>query len=127
MPRTYVAIFLDAAPPQQLVFLALAGAVVAAAASALGRMRGGAAQPSRLIAALRLAGPALGLLCAALNGLHMMQTTLRLPITPTAKMLAPGFLEMAALVEAGAFAGLVAVMLNWALEAQLGRQTVAPT
>jgi hypothetical protein len=127
MQQTYTAIFLDAAPPQKLVFLALAGAVVAMGAITLSRMRRPPEPPSRLIVALRLAGPALGLICAALNGLHMMQTTLRLPIAPTAKMLAPGFLEMAALVEAGAFAGLVAVVLNWVLEARFCRRAVTAT
>jgi hypothetical protein len=124
--QTYVGIFLEAAIPQKLVFLAFAAALIASVAIVAMRLRGSPARTSTLLADLRLACPAIGLLGAALNGLHMMQTTLALPIAPTAKMLAPGLMEMAALVAAGALAGMVAVVLNWVLEARLSPPAPTP-
>ncbi|HLI67044.1 MAG TPA: hypothetical protein VKU90_11830 [Caulobacteraceae bacterium] len=123
MLQSYATIFLDAAIPQKLVFLACAAAVIVAAAMAARRLSRAPAPPPGFdfIADLRFAGPALGLLCAALNELHMMQSTLRAPAASTARMLAPGFAEMAALVEAGALVGMLAVLLHWALEARAGR------
>jgi len=128
MLQPYAGILADAAVPQKLAFLAFAGAVIAAMTITLGQLRRSPARarPSALLAELRLACPIVGLLCAALNALHMMQTTLSLPFAPTAKMLAPGLLEMAALVAAGALAGLIAVVLSWVLEAHAGRQALKP-
>ena len=98
-------IFSHAALPQKLLFLGFIGVMLFGAGVAI-------LQPlkaSKGLAALGLACPMLGVLCAALNGFHMMQTTLRLPFEPTLKMLAPGMMEMSALVGAGALAGLIAV------------------
>jgi hypothetical protein len=59
----------------------------------------------------------IGLLFAALNGLHMMQTTVIVPTSPSVRLLAPGFMEMAALAGSGAFVGLIAAMVTWAIAA----------
>jgi hypothetical protein len=107
------AVFANAAAPQKLVFAAMAIATIAAVVAAVSG-RG----PPRILRELRLVAPALGLACAALNGLHMMQTTLRLLEPPTARLLAPGVMEMAALVGAGALAGLAAVIAAGRLEAR---------
>ena len=101
-------VFADSAPPQKVLFLAfLLLAVFSALVVALRPLQK-LAGLGPLIDALSLACPMLGVLCAALNGLHMMRTTLRLPFEVTGKMLAPGLMEMAALIAAGAFAGLLA-------------------
>ena len=128
MLQPYAGIFANAAVPQKLVFLAFAAAEIAAVTITLRQLHRSPAlaRPSALLAELRLACPIVGLFCAALNALHMMQTTLTLPFAPTAKMLAPGLLEMAALVAAGALAGLIAVAMNWVLEARLGRRALSP-
>ena len=98
----------DSAPPQKVLFLAfLLLAVFSALVVALRPLQK-LAGLGPLIDALSLACPMLGVLCAALNGLHMMRTTLRLPSEVTGKMLAPGLMEMAALIAAGAFVGLLA-------------------
>ena len=101
-------VFANSAPPQKVLFLAfLLLAVFSALVVALRPLQK-LAGLGPLIDALSLACPMLGVLCAALNGLHMMRTTLRLPFEVTGKMLAPGLMEMAALIAASAFAGLLA-------------------
>jgi hypothetical protein len=112
-------VFITAAAPQKIVFVLLAGSIAAALLVALRdvRARLPAARARGFISELRIAGPALGLLTASLNGLHMAQTMLRLPRV-TAQMLAPGVMEVAALAGLGALAGLVAVTLHAALRPQ---------
>jgi hypothetical protein len=65
-----------------------------------------------LIAAVRIAAPLLGLLVGAMNAFHMAQTIQRVPFDPTAKQLAPGILEVSALLGLGALAGLVAALAS---------------
>jgi hypothetical protein len=72
--------------------------------------RGGRSKTAaQLISGIKLAGPLLGLLTGAMNAFHMMNTTLRLTISPTAKMLAPGVMEVATFVALGSLVGLVAL------------------
>ncbi|MBR7621513.1 hypothetical protein JKL49_19130 [Phenylobacterium sp. 20VBR1] len=108
MGQDLVSVFADAALPQKVVLVVLILAILAALLLAATRRGGG----SRFISDLRVAGPAVGLLVAALNGFHMAQTILRLPSSPTARDLAPALMEMAVLVGLGALAGLVAVALR---------------
>jgi hypothetical protein len=112
MVQELASVFANAALPQKLVFLLLIVSILAAVILAARR---GAPESSRsrFISELRVAGPVLGLLVAALNALHMAQTTLRLPHSPTARELAPALMEIAALVGLGALAGAVAVTLDW--------------
>jgi hypothetical protein len=62
-----------------------------------------------------VAGPALGLLVGAMNAFHMAQSIQRAPFDPTAKQLAPGMLEVSALVGLGALVGLAAAGAHAAL------------
>lgn len=100
-------VFQRAALPQKLVFLVLIAWSLAALLSLARRD----APPPRAIGALRVAGPALGLLVGAMNAFHMMDTALRLPVSPSVKALAPGVMEISALVGLGAGAGLVAMLV----------------
>ena len=104
-----VTVFANAAIPQKIVLVILAAAVpgiLVAAALELRRPGGG---PWRgLIGAARSVGPLLGLFVGALNGFHMGRTIQRVPFDPTAKQLAPGILEVSALIGLGALVGLLA-------------------
>ena len=126
MVQTLGQIYSNAALPQKLVFLAFAGAALASLALAVSRLgnRQKPVRPSAFLSEMRVACPLVGVLSAALNGLHMMQTTVSLQVAPTVRMLAPGFMEMAALVGSGALAGLVAVILTWAVEAGSERRAL---
>ena len=119
-------VFANSAPPQKVLFTAFlllsVFFVLVMALRPLQKLTG----LGPLMDALSMACPMLGVLCASLNGLHMMQTTLRLPFDVTGRMLAPGLTEMAALVAAGALAGLMAKIAQGSLElgsASVGRQT----
>ena len=108
MTPSYWTIFEDAAVPQQGLFLVFIALIILGAATAVFNRVKPFTRLSAPMKALSLLCPLLGILCAALNGFHMMQTTLRLPFEPTVRMLVPGFMEMFALVVAGALAGLAA-------------------
>lgn len=112
-----VSVFANAATLQRIVLLVLAGAiptiVVAAILACLAKRADSVW--ARIVADLRIAGPALGLLVGALNAFHMGQTTLRVSFEPTAKQLAPGVLEVATLIGAGALVGVVAAIAHFAL------------
>jgi hypothetical protein len=115
--HTLASVFANAAIPQKLVLailvLALLATIIGAALAFFGKGRDG--PWGRLIADLRVAGPALGLLVGAMNALHMAQTIQRAPFEPTAKQLAPGMLEVSALAGLGALVGLVAAGAHAAL------------
>jgi nucleoside recognition membrane protein YjiH len=109
--QVLISVFANAATPQKVVLLALMAAVVlilvgAALAPRLGT-RGEVWR--RLIAALRVGGPALGLLVGAMDSFHMARTIQRIPVEATAKQLAPGILEVSALIGLGALVGLMAL------------------
>ena len=116
MLAVLVGVFANSAPPQKVLFTAFlllsVFFVLVMALRPLQKLTG----LGPLIEALSMACPMLGVLCASLNGLHMMQTTLRLPFDVAGKMLAPGLTEMVALVAAGAFAGLMAKIAQASLE-----------
>lgn len=113
MPELAI-VFRDAALPQKMVFVLLLVSIAATVILAATEYRGGTKSGLqwRLISYLPIAGPALALLVAAMNAFHMMQTTLRLPASPTTKDLAPGLMEIATLVGLGALCGLVALVLD---------------
>ena len=106
-----VQVFQSAALPQKLVFVLLLASVLAALVAAFMDFRA-PRKNGRLLSKLVLAAPLVGLLAGAMNAFHMMETTLRLPTSPSAKDLAPGVMEIAALVGIGALAGLVAIAFN---------------
>jgi len=99
-------IFAQAALPQECLFVVFVALTIFGAGTAVFSRVKPFTRLSAPMKALSLLCPLSGLLCAALNGFHMMQTTLRLPSEPTVQMLAPGLMEMSALVVAGALAGL---------------------
>jgi len=102
-------VFSHAALPQKIVLaLLVASALWAMIAGAL-ELRGSQAGRRGLLLKTGLAAPAAGLLVGAMNAFHMMDTTLRLPGSPSAKDLAPGVMEVATLVGLGALAGLLAI------------------
>ena len=106
MPLSYWTIFEKAAVPQKSLFLVFIALMILGAATVVFNRVKPLSHLSAPMKALSLLCPFSGVLCAALNGFHMMQTTLRLPVEPSVQMLAPGFMEMSALVVAGALAGL---------------------
>jgi hypothetical protein len=105
-------IFANAAAGQKLTLAVLAAAVPATLIAAVMGLTTQAPAWRRLIAAVRIAAPLLGVLVAAMNAFHMAQTIQRLPFDPTAKQLAPGILEISALLGLGALAGLVAALAS---------------
>jgi len=117
--QVLLSVFANAALPQKLVLLVLvAAALLVLWAAAQGRRPGTqGGRWRRLIAELRIAGPALGLVVGAMNAFHMARTIQRVPFEPTAKQLAPGLLEVSTLIGLGAFVGLLAVAAHWALNA----------
>jgi len=104
-------VFRDAALPQKLVLVFLLAAIPLALLAGLIARRGGAGL-LRSARRICLAAPAIGLLVGAMDAFHMMDTTLRLAVSPTAKALAPGVMEIAALVGLGALSGLVGALLG---------------
>ena len=110
-------VFANAAIPQKLVILGLLSAIpLTLVAALLGSGSGrNCAAWRRVVAELRFAGPALGLLVGALNSFHMGQTIQRLHFDVTAKQLAPGILEVSTVIGLGALIGILAAVLHVAL------------
>lgn len=115
MLETARTIFISAAPIQRSVFLLLTTSLLLSCGIALSRPFVRLARLDRLIPLLVAACPMLGVVCSALNGLHMMQTVVQLPISVTLQMLAPGCAEMAAFVLVGCLAGLAALLAHFAI------------
>jgi hypothetical protein len=110
-------VFHDAALPQKTVFVVLLASILWALVSGALELSASCPKRRRLLVNLGFAAPALGLLVGSMNAFHMMDTTLRLPASPSAKDLAAGVMEIAAMMGLGALAGLVAIVftaLNWA-------------
>lgn len=102
-------VFRNAALPQKVVLVLLLASVPLALTAGLAGRRGGSGF-LQLLRKLTPAAPAVGLLVGALDAFHMMDTTLRLAVSPTAKDLAPGVMEVAVLVGLGALSGLVGTL-----------------
>jgi hypothetical protein len=126
-PLTPVGIFQNAAPLVKLDILALLLAAIVAlvicgAKLASGpRLTGGSA----FLSALRLGAPLAGLLGAAYGGVMMALGVANMPVTPPARVLAPGFAEALTLVLLGLVVGVVAVIANWAVEARIDRKVLS--
>lgn len=102
-------VFANAAIPQKIVLILLAAAVPAILVAAALELRRPNSGPWRgLIGASRTVGPLLGLFVGTLTSFHMGRTIQRVSFDPTAKQLAPGILEVSALVGLGALVGLLA-------------------
>ncbi len=118
MLSSYWTVFAQAALPQQSLFLVFIVLMILCVATAVFNRVKPFSRLSAPMKALSLLCPLAGVLCAALNGFHMMQTTLRLPFEPTVQMLAPGVMEMSALVVIGALAGLTAAAAHSLIRAR---------
>ena len=118
MSPSYWTVFENAALPQKSLFLVFIALMILGAGTAVFNRVKPFSHLSGPMKALSQLCPLSGMLCAALNGFHMMQTTLRLPFEPTAQMLAPGFMEMSALVVTGALAGLATATAHGLIRAR---------
>jgi len=125
-PFSFIDVARNAAPFQQLLMLALVVATLAAIVISVlkllpGRLSGG----STFVSSLRLAGPVAGVLGAAYAALKMSIGIASIPYTPTLKILAPGFAEIATVIALGLLSGIIAIVLTWAIEARIDRQVLA--
>lgn len=108
-------VFEHAAAPQKVVLILLCAALPGVLIAAVLGARSQRNIWRRVVADLRIAGPALGLFVGGLNSFHMGHTLQKLPFDPTLKQIAPGVLEVSTLVSLGALAGLVAVAAHAAM------------
>ncbi len=126
LPFGFIEVASHAAPAQQILMLCLvlatAAAIVVAVLKLLpGRLSGG----STFVSSLRLAGPTAGVLGAAYAALKMSIGIASTNYTPTLKVLAPGFAEIATVFALGLISGIIAIILTWAIEARIDRQVLA--
>ncbi len=116
----------NAAPFQQLLMLGLVVATLAAIVISIMKLRPGhLSGGSAFVSSLRLAGPGAGVLGAAYAALKMCIGIATVPSTPSLKVLAPGFAEIATVLALGVVVGIIAIVLNWAIEARIDRQVLA--
>jgi len=125
-PLSFTDVAANAAPVQQLIMLAIAIATLAAIILSVfkllpGRLSGASA----FVSSLRFAGPVAGILGAAYAAWKMSIGIATITYTPTLKVLAPGFAEIATLIALGALSGIIAIVLTWAIEARIDRQVLA--
>jgi len=125
-PLSLTDVAANAAPVQQLLMLGIAIATLAAIIISVfkllpGRLSGGSA----FVSSLRFAGPVAGILGAAYAAWRMCIGIATVPDTPSLKVLAPGFAEIATLIALGALSGIIAIVLTWAIEARIDRQVLA--
>lgn len=115
-------IFADATVPIKVVMIllvaAMIGAVVIAVRKAMAKdVSGGSAY----LSALRMGGPLLGLLGAALNGLWSFIGIATIGKAMPLEVYAPGLAEAAFVLSLGLLSGVVAVVCNWVVEARIDR------
>lgn len=108
-------VFEAAAVPQKMVLLLLCAALPGVLIAAVLGARSQRNIWRRVVADLRIAGPALGLFVGGLNSFHMGRTLQTLPFDPTLKQIAPGIFEVSTLVGLGALVGLLAVAAHIAI------------
>jgi len=127
-PLSPAGVFFDASPLVKLIMLALliatiAVGVVGALKLASGsRLTGGSA----FLSAMRLGGPVLGALGAAYVGLMFFIAVSNAPTPPTMGHAAPGIAEIVMVLVLGLFAGVIAVIFHWAVEARIDRTVLKP-
>lgn len=125
-PLTPAQVFMDAAPFPKLIMLGLIGAVLAAGVICARKLSAGPhlAGGSAFVSGLRLGGPLAGALGASYTALNSALGMANVSYEVTLKILAPGFAEAMLLVGLGLFAGAVAVIGHWALEARIDRDVL---
>jgi hypothetical protein len=121
-----VSVFADAAPLQKLLILGLVAATLAGAAIAARKLASGPklAGGSAFVSGLRLGAPIAGLLGGAFAIFRLSVGLANVGVAVDLKQLAPGFAEAAAVVALGLLCGVVAVALNWAIEARIDREAL---
>ena len=120
-------VFGDAAPSIQIMMLALVVAALAAVIVAVLKLASGRrlAGGSSFVSALRLGGPLIGLLGAVLNLLAIFIGIANTGADVPMAVLAPGFAEAAMVFVLGLFAGVVAVICHWMIEARIDRAVLS--
>jgi hypothetical protein len=126
-PLTPALIFVDAAPLPKLIIIGLLAATAAAVVICVRKLRAGRklSGGSAFLSGLRVGGPLAGLLGAANGCLNMSIGVANMPVSPPMNLLAHGIAEAVLLVGLGLLAGSVAVIANWAVEAQIDRTVLA--
>ncbi len=122
-PMTVANVFQNATPFVQMIMLALVLATLAALVVCGMKLMSGPSLSggSAFLSGLRLGGPIAGGLGAAYSILNMCIGLANVAVTPTLKVLAPGFAEAVLMIGLGMFTGVVAVIANWAVEARVDR------
>ncbi len=123
--QAYIEVFGAAAIVQKLLFAGLVLAAVITVAVTVRRLTSPASAAPSFIVPLQIAAPAFGLATAGLEAEHMMGTVLKLPGEVSLQALAPGFLEMSTLTQAGAAVGLLAVAAKFVLDVRQRRAVQA--
>jgi hypothetical protein len=121
-----VSVFANAAPLQKVLILALLAATLAGAAIAVRKLVAGPrlAGGSAFLSGLRLGAPIAGLLGGAFAAFRISLGVANIGDAATLRLLAPGLAEAAAVVALGLLCGIVAVVLNWAVEARIDREVL---
>ena len=125
-PSTVFTVIQHAAPPQQIMMIALVAAILAAVAVlalklASGRRLSGG---SAFLSGLRFGGPIVGLLGACYSGFSMTLGIVNVGIEPTLRLLAPGIAESFLILGLGLLSGAFAVVAHWAVESRIDRQVL---
>jgi hypothetical protein len=125
-PLTPGLVFVDAAPFPKLIMLGLIGTVIATLVICGRKLSAGPhlAGGSAFVSGLRLGGPLAGALGASYTALNSALGMANVSYEVTLKILAPGFAEAVLLLGLGLFAGAVAVIGHWALEARIDRDVL---
>lgn len=116
-------VFADAAPLQKLIVVALLASAVAAVVVLVIKLRSGSQLTggSAYLSGLRFGGPILGGCGACYSLLNMTIGYANVGRDLPLVVLAPGFAESFLMIGLGFFAGVVAVLANWAVESRIDR------
>jgi hypothetical protein len=120
-------LFGDSGPIIKLLMVALVVAALAAIVvtglklSAGRRLAGG----SSFVSALRAGGPLIGLLGAVFNLLSIFIGIANAGAETPLAVLSPGFAEAAMVLFLGLFAGVIAVICHWIIEARIDRTVLS--
>jgi biopolymer transport protein ExbB/TolQ len=125
-PLTPSLVFMDAAPFPKLIMLGLIGAVIATLVICGKKLFAGPhlAGGSAFVSGVRLGGPLAGALGASYTMLMGFMGIANVDYPVTLKIIAPGLAEATFLLGLGLFAGAVAVVGHWALEARIDRDVL---
>jgi hypothetical protein len=125
-PLTPVRVFFDAALFPQIIMLGLIAATIAAVVIAGRKLLSGPrlAGGSAFVSGVRLGGPLAGALGASYTMLLGFMGVANVAYPVTLKIMAPGLAEAVLLLGLGLFAGAVAVIAHWAIEARIDHEVL---